>query len=244
MKEGNIECSVIENKEIADNIYKITLRGDISGYPGQFYMVRAWNGLDPFLSRPLSISDIQGEHISFVYELRGKGTKELSLIKTDETIQLTGPLGNGFTVNEDLKSAVVSGGVGIAPMIYLLKKYHKRMDMFAGFRAEPYLIDECFAHSNNLHVASEEGLGWHKGLVTELINVDDYDVIYACGPEPMLKALAEMIKNKTILYISMENHMACGIGSCLGCTIQTRHGIKRVCKDGPVFEANEVYYYE
>ena len=244
MKEGNIECNVIDNREIANNIYKITLRGHVLGNPGQFYMVRAWNGLDPFLSRPLSISDIQDKQISFVYELRGKGTKELASIKTDEVVQLTGPLGNGFTVNENLKSAVVSGGIGIAPMIYLLKKYHKNMDMYAGFRAEPYLIDECLTHTNNLYIASEEGLGWHKELVTELINVDDYDVIYACGPEPMLKALAKMAQNKTMLYVSMENYMACGIGSCLGCTIQTRDGMKRVCKDGPVFDAKEVYFYE
>jgi len=244
LKEANIKCKVVNNKEIARNIYEITLQGNISGIPGQFYMVRAWEGLDPFLSRPLSISDIEGDIIHFVYEVKGKGTKELSSMKTNEVVQLTGPLGNGFIIKENMRSAVVSGGIGIAPMIYLLKQNHKMMDMFAGFRAEPYLIDVCNAHSKNLYVASEEGLGGYKGFVTELINVEDYDVIYACGPHPMLEALAEGNKDKAILYVSMEKYMACGIGGCLGCTIQTRNGMRRVCKDGPVFEAKEVYFDE
>lgn len=244
MKEANIKCKVVKNKEIARNIYEITLQGNISGIPGQFYMVRAWEALDPFLSRPLSISDIEGDTIRFVYEVKGKGTKELSSMKTNEEVQLMGPLGNGFTVKENMRSAVVSGGVGIAPMIYLLKQNHKMMDMFAGFREEPYLIDECNVHSKNLYVASEKGLGGIKGFVTELINVEDYDVIYACGPYPMLKALADVNKDKAILYVSMEKYMACGIGSCLGCTIQTRRGMRRVCKDGPVFEAKEVCFDE
>ncbi|NMR88966.1 dihydroorotate dehydrogenase electron transfer subunit, partial [Vibrio parahaemolyticus] len=146
MKEANIKCKVLSNNEIAKNIYEITLQGNISGIPGQFYMVRAWEGLDPFLSRPLSISDIEGDIIHFVYEVKGKGTKELSSMKTNEVVQLTGPLGNGFIIKENMRSAVVSGGIGIAPMIYLLKQNHKMMDMFAGFRAEPYLIDVCNAH--------------------------------------------------------------------------------------------------
>lgn len=240
MKDSYREGIIIENIEIAKNIYMIKLRGDFTGIPGQFYMLRGWEGNDPFLPRPISIADLKDGILTMIYEVRGRGTHIISSIKTGDTLNLMGPLGNGFPISESGKVAIVAGGIGIAPMLYLARSLGDKADLYAGFRNETYLLDRFQEYVSEIHISTEDGSQGHKGFVTGMIDPEDYDMVYSCGPMPMVEALGRLCKNKTELIVSLESHMACGIGICLGCTVPTVRGMERVCKEGPVFMAEEV----
>ena len=148
---------IISNLEISPNIYKVILEGDFQGQPGQFFMIRGWNGLDPFLARPISISDLEENQITFLYEVRGRGTHIISELKKGDKLSILGPLGNGFAPDLEGKIALVSGGVGIAPMYYLSKKLKNKADLYAGFRSDVYLMDELEEHTENIHISTEDG---------------------------------------------------------------------------------------
>ncbi len=234
------EARVASNARIAAGIFLLKLAGEYSAAPGQFYMVRAWDR-DPLLSRPLSVFDLDGDGISFLYAVRGRGTELLSRLSPGDAVGLVGPLGNGWP-QLDGRIALVGGGLGIAPLYYAAKTFGGT-DAYLGFADAPYLMDEFARVAARVAVSSETGTGGIRGRVTEIFRPDGYDACYACGPLPMLAALARDCRRAGVpLYVSLEERMACGVGACLGCAVRTVHGYARVCRDGPVFPASEVVW--
>lgn len=235
-------AKVLSNDEITDGIYKLILDGKFQGRPGQFYMLRAWEE-EPVLSRPISIEDVDDKSITFLYQVVGKGTKILSNLEVGNELNIQGPLGNTFPVeNISGKVGIVTGGIGIAPMELVVKSLKvDSIDFYCGFRNKSYLIDEIKAYVTNINISTETGSEGHKGYVTEQFKPENYDIVLCCGPEVMMNKVIKMCNDKKIpLYVSMEKHMACGIGACLVCTCKTIDGNKRTCKDGPVFLGSEV----
>lgn len=230
---------ILENKKVSDDIYLMSLKTTLKGAPGQFYMLKVGN-LDPLLPRPISIFDVGKNEISLLYQVVGKGTEIMAEKKPGDKIEILGPLGNGFTV-EGEKVAVVGGGIGIAPLLYLCKKLkfeNKYVEVFLGYRTKPYLTEEFEKIVDKVHIATEDGSVGHKGYVTEIIG-KDFDTLYSCGPNLMLKSLKSLnICDRE--YYSLEARMACGISACLGCSIKTVNGMKRVCHEGPIFSKDEV----
>lgn len=245
MKNSYIDSEVISNREIASGIYKMEVRGNFLGDPGQFYMLRAWRGLEPLLARPISISNLEKGKITFLYQEVGRGTSLMADLKKGEYISLLGPLGNGFQLNNiEGKTAIVSGGIGIAPLLYLGKELEKlkiETDIYSGFKDEYYYLDEFKPYVKDIKVATETGRAGHNGIITEVLDTKNYENIIICGPIPMINQILEKSSNKSKIMVSMESRMACGIGACLGCTIDTTKGKKRVCADGPVFNGEELY---
>ncbi|MDF2503424.1 dihydroorotate dehydrogenase electron transfer subunit [Clostridium sp.] len=242
MSEKYMVKSVYSNEKIEDDIYEITIEGNFQGRPGQFYLLRAWD-MEPVLSRPISIYDKDSEKIKFLYRTFGRGTEILARLKKGDEIKLTGPLGNGFDLEKiHGKVALVAGGIGIAPMLYLSKELKNRsVDLYAGFRNSSRTVDNVEKYVNNFYLSTENGEVGHKGFVTDILNVEKYDVVVCCGPEIMMAKVIKMCNEKDIpLYVSMENRMACGIGACLVCTCKTKDGRKRSCKEGPVFLGEEL----
>lgn len=233
---------VISNEKVCDNIYKIKVMGSFKVLPGQFYNLRSW-GREPLLSRPISIYDVDDTSISFLYEIRGIGTKLISEAIAGSEIELLGPLGNGFDI-EQVKGrvAMVTGGVGIAPLLLTSKQaLNCTIDLFSGFRDKSYSINEFDEYINKVYISTDTGNEGHKGFITELLDAKEYDVILTCGPEIMMKKVARIaVENNVKVFVSMESHMACGVGACLVCTCKTVHGMKRTCKDGPIFRGEDV----
>ena len=244
MKDSYKDGIIYSNIEISPNIYEIVLEGEFKGFPGQFYMIRGWNGLDPFLPRPISIADIEGRKIKFLYEVRGRGTHIISKLKKGDTLNILGPLGNGFDLKEEGKIALLSGGIGIAPMLYLAKSLSGEVTIYSGFRHNAYFLDQIRPYVKNMFIATEDGSTGHKGFITELFDPSKYDLVFTCGPTPMMEVVIKMCKDIVPVYVSMESRMACGIGACLGCTIETIRGMERVCKEGPVFKGEEVLLHD
>ncbi len=239
-KIGVTEARVEENVLVALGIFLLKLEGRYTATPGQFYMLRAW-GLDPLLSRPLSLFDLDESGISFLYAVRGRGTDLLSHLSPGDAVGITGPLGNGWP-RRDGRIALVGGGIGIAPLYYAAKALHDA-NSYLGFANEPYLVNEFERVSKRVYVTSETGAGVTRGRVTDTFDPDGYDACYACGPRPMLAVLDRICGRGGVpLYVSLEERMACGVGACLGCVVRTVHGYARVCRDGPVFPSSEVMW--
>ncbi len=245
MLEGYKSLKIKSNVEIATNIFEIKLEADLKGNkirPGQFFMLRGWEGSDPFLPRPISIADVDEDGLTFLYEVRGKGTHIISNLCEGDTLDVLGPLGNGFSLNEGRRIAIVSGGIGIAPMFFLLKNLKGQVDFYAGFRSEVYWMNRIEDYVKNLYISTEDGSLGHKGFCIDEFDPRKYDMVLTCGPIPMMKRVVEMCDNIVPVQVSMESRMACGIGSCLGCTVETSEGMQRVCKEGPVFKGVEVIF--
>jgi dihydroorotate dehydrogenase electron transfer subunit len=243
-----ITCKVYNNTKIQEGIYKIEFLGKFSGNPGQFYMLRAWE-TEPVLSRPISINYIGENKISFLYQVVGRGTNILSKLEKGDSVKLMGPLGNGFNIDTTSKKiAIVSGGIGIAPMLYLAKtidersyRKHIKLDLYAGFKKDTYILDEFEDIVDNIYYTVETGETGVKGYVTDIFKPESYDEVLCCGPEKMMVKVVKMCREKSIpVYVSMESRMACGIGACLVCTCKTKNGNKRTCCDGPVFPGKEL----
>ncbi|AGF54866.1 dihydroorotate dehydrogenase electron transfer subunit [Clostridium saccharoperbutylacetonicum] len=239
-------AKVISNEEISKDIYKLVVEDDSEIKAGQFYMLKI-NGVT-FLPRPISICEKTENRLTFLYAVVGEGTKEYKMLKKDDFINITGPLGNGFDIEKNYnRVALVAGGIGTAPMLELAKKLRKKdknqkIDLYAGFRDEIYLIDELKEYVDEISISTNTGKHGHKGFITELLKPENYDTVLCCGPEIMMKKVVDMCKEKNVsVYVSMEKHMACGVGACLVCTCKTKDGHKRTCKDGPVFDG---YYVE
>ncbi|MBC6696420.1 dihydroorotate dehydrogenase electron transfer subunit [Terrisporobacter mayombei] len=225
---------VLKNEYVGEDMYLMEVEGSFKGEMGQFYMLRAWDNY-PLLSRPISIHDISDNSISFLYKVFGEGTKILSKLKPEDTIKLEGPYGNGYEKVEG-KVALVGGGIGVAPL-YLVAKNIENCDAYLGFRNEPILIDKYEEVCNEVKVA----VG--NTFVTDIIDINKYDYILTCGPTPMMEKLVKMVEGtNTKVMVSLENHMACGVGACLVCTCKTKFGNKKTCKDGPVFRGEDVIF--
>jgi dihydroorotate dehydrogenase electron transfer subunit len=233
-------AKIISNKKLSDDFYLMKVEENNSATMGQFYMLRAWKDF-PVLSRPISVYDADEHSISFLYKVVGKGTEIFVNLKHGDDISLQGPLGNGFPDAQG-KIALVGGGVGIAPLYLTAKTLMKNnpdniIDIYLGFSDQVVLIEEFDKVSRELIV----DVG---GYITDNINPSDYDYIFTCGPEIMMKVLYEKcnaVQQTKNLYVSLENRMACGIGACLVCTCKNKSGNKKACKDGPVFASEEVF---
>lgn len=241
-KYNYMSCKVKENKMLTKEIYKLVVEGSFKGNPGEFYMLKCWEE-EPILYRPISIHNIDESKIEFIYAAVGKGTKLLSKLNEKDEVKLIGPLGNGFPIEEIKgKVAIVTGGIGIAPMHYVVKSLTNcSIDLFSGFREDAYCIEELKPLVNSINIATEYGEIGHKGYVTEIFNPKGYDVVLCCGPEVMMDKVLKLCKEtNTKIFISEEKKMACGIGACLVCTCKTKSGNKKTCKDGPVFRGEEL----
>lgn len=245
MKEKNIDyltAKISENIQVSNGTFKLTIKGNLKGKPGQFYMLKSWDK-EPLLPRPISINYLDEEKIVFLYQTVGQGTETLSELEVNDKVELMGPLGNGFDVeNIKGKVAVVTGGIGIAPMLYVAESLsNSKVDLYCGFRSDVYLVEDFKKYVNEIKISTEDGKSGHKGYVTELLNPSLYDIVLCCGPEPMMEKVIMMCREQNVpVYVSMEKHMACGIGACLVCTCKTKHGNKRTCKDGPVFLGEDI----
>lgn len=243
MQTEYVESKVISNNEIEKNIFELVVDGEFNAKPGQFYMLRAWDR-EPLLSRPISVFDKDTNTISFLYILRGRGTNILKELKKGDSIKLLGPLGNGFETG-DLKGkiALITGGIGIAPLLLTAKAIKSSVDLYAGFRDDVYATDRFVSYVDNIYVATESGKIGHKGLILDMFNPLEYNNVLCCGPEIMMKRVIEKCEGYDIdIYISMERRMACGVGACLGCTVNIKGEYKRACKDGPVFSGRDVIF--
>ena len=243
-----METRILSNEKIASGIYKLVYewKGGIPS-PGQFVMVDCKG--KTFLKRPISVCSVDDKSMTIVYQVKGEGTKNLSEMKKGDTIEVTGPHGHGFELYEDKNVLIVGGGIGIPPLLYLAKKIKAKNSYIAlGFKSEIFLVEE-FKNLGEVIVTTEDGSFGKRGMVTQAIEdiIDKIDIIYGCGPKPMLKALKEIsLKNNIPCQISVEERMACGIGACLVCACKVKKdggfAYKRVCKDGPVFWAEEVEF--
>ncbi len=238
-----LKTIVLENKQISKNAYRLSAEFKSEIKPGQFFMLKTTDN-SFLLPRPISINNVDGNIVSFLYRIEGQGTKKISSLCKNDEIQLFGPLGNGFDL-EKLKGrvAIVGGGIGVAPLLYLSRILGKNVDVYLGYKdsENAYISDEFKIVSRETIIVTEDGSIGEKGFVTDYIPYDDYDVVVTCGPEVMMKKLANICMNKKIkCYVSLERRMACGMGACLGCTVETRTGNKRVCKEGPVFDSEEL----
>jgi dihydroorotate dehydrogenase electron transfer subunit len=236
------ECKVLSNIEIVDGIYKLHVSGSFNLKPGQFFMLSAWGG-QMLLPRPISVHDVDDNGVYFLYQTKGKGTKILSQLVVGQNINVLGPLGNGFDVgNIKGKIAVIAGGIGIAPMNYLIKSLKNcEIDLYCGFRDEVYGIDNIKNQINKFYISTDTGSVGYKGFITDLLEANRYDSVLCCGPEIMMKKVISKCKEASVLvYASMEKFMACGLGACLVCTCKTIYGNKRTCLEGPVFSGEEL----
>ena len=246
------QAIIIRQEEIADDIYSMWLRTEeIAAHAkaGQFVSVYCNEG-SRLLPRPISICEIDRENgrLRIVYRVVGYGTKEFSGCKAGDTLEIMGPLGNGYTLKKD-KAILVAGGIGVPPMLELAKELDCEKTIVLGYRDELFLNKE-FEQYGKVVIATEDGSCGTKGNVLDAIRAESVDgqVIYSCGPTPMLRALKQYAGDKGIeAWISLEEKMACGIGACLACVCKSKdvdhhtnvHN-KRICKDGPVFNAQEV----
>ncbi len=265
-KQSNVE--VLANKKIKDRYFRIVLRSPLiakSALPGQFVMLKVGTGrfLEPFLRRPLGIHKAVGREIEILYEIVGKGTEILSKRKPGEFIDLLGPLGNGFDFQalkiSNRQPILVAGGMGVAPLMLLAQRLVAsnrraaigKIQVLIGARTkEQVLCEKEFKKIGcDVKIATDDGSAGFPGRVTGLLEKQlvtmnyQLSTVYACGPQPMLRELVRICRKKNIpAQVSLEAHMACGIGACLGCVVNTIDGYKRVCKEGPVFEAEKLIY--
>jgi len=241
-------AQVRRNERVADGIKLLTVDWPEKPHPGQFFMLRPQR-TSTLLPRAISAHRWEHGKLSFLYQVVGPGTEDLAELHTNETLTMLGPLGNGFDMGIGMngRTALVAGGIGVAPFGLVARELSavgNSPDLYAGYRDMPFGLDEIDLYTHRLLVSSEKGSFGHKGLVTELIDPSNYDAVFCCGPEPMMKAVTRLcIDAGTPVYVSLENKMACGIGACLVCTCHTRDGIsRRVCKEGPVFRGEDVNF--
>ena len=252
-----ISCNltVLQQETVAPDIRRLTVQWQDprhEPHAGQFYMLRAWApDATPILSRPISVNDFDNQTgaLTFLYQLKGEGTHKIAALQPGQTLMVTGPCGNGFDAAaltaKYKKIAVVGGGIGTAPLYLLCKELCRsgvRPDLYAGFRDTSYGLQKFPTWCHDIFVATDSGNEGHHGLVTDLLDAKNYDLVLTCGPMVMMRGVAKLCAAvDTPCLASLEKKMACGLGACLGCTCHTKIGPVTVCKDGPVFNAQEVF---
>lgn len=236
--------TVTENTKLTQNVYKMTLCGDCSDItrPGQFVNIKL-DGL--YLRRPISVCDREGDTLTLIYKVVGKGTGQMSGIKSGEKLPLLTGLGNGYDVSvSGQKPLLLGGGVGVPPLYMLAKeliKAGKEVSVVLGFNTkdEVFYEEEFKALGCNVTVTTVDGSCGKKGFVTDALP-EEYSYYYTCGPLPMLKAVFNGCKSSG--QLSFEERMGCGFGACMGCSCKTVTGYKRICKDGPVLYKEEILW--
>lgn len=254
-RKKKITAKVIAQKQIAEQIFDLRLETKLAKdvHPGQFVAVYP-KGESTLLPRPISICEADKDEgtLRLVYRIAGKGTTEFSTCKAGDALNLLGVLGNGFPVDKAKGKRVflMGGGIGIPPLLELAKAVDGRKQILLGYRNKDLFLEEDMAKYGDVYVATEDGSVGTKGNVMDIIRTHalQADVIMACGPMPMLRAIkAYAAEEKIEAYISLEERMACGVGACLGCVCKTTrvdahshvHNA-RICTEGPVFEAGEI----
>ncbi len=248
-----IKSRILSNKRLSKELYLITFTSENIEedlLPGNFLHILVSSSLDPFLRRPFSIFDISEGTISVLYRVIGKGTNIMKGLYRGDEIDIIGPLGNNYPINNSNNIYCIAGGTGIASIHFLIKyirQYHpdKQLTLCWGAKTiyEFVLLDEFKLISDNIILSTEDGSYGNKGLITDFLPFfKDNSVIYACGPSGML----HILRKKPIdlpMFFSIEERMACGVGVCLGCAVKMNNDTyKYACKDGPVFNANELKY--
>lgn len=234
--------TILDNTPLTANVYKMRLQGDVSQItaPGQFVNIRL-DGM--FLRRPISVCDVGCDMLTIIYKVVGAGTETMSKMQSGTLDILTG-LGNGYDLSAAGEHPVLlGGGVGVPPMYLLAKKLRqagKKVSVILGFNtSDEVFFEEAFrALGCEVAVTTVDGSYGQKGYVTDALAGIDYTYFYACGPEPMLKAVHK--STKTSGQMSFEERMGCGFGACMGCSCKTLTGYKRICKDGPVMRKEEI----
>jgi dihydroorotate dehydrogenase electron transfer subunit len=262
-RKKTVKCKILSNKQVAKDHFAVEIESAYlakNSSPGQFVSVRVREtGTYPLLRIPLGVHAIRKNSIILLYKVVGEGTAMLSSRQKNETLNVLGPLGNGFDLEkfkkEGFKKAIiVAGGHGIAPLYALAEKLvsqNKKVEVFLGACTREHVVGarELRAKGIKVHVATEDGTCGHKGYVTDPLKqalIKDTvkitgAMIFACGPRPMLAALSKDARMYGIpAQVSLDAYMACGVGACLGCAVRTKSGYKMVCKDGPVFDAQQI----
>lgn len=250
------DCIVRENICVKAHYYRMVVEVPeelMVSEAGQFFMLQSIK--DPYaLRRPISIHQVNREEktIEFYYEVKGKGSKSLATFRNGEGISIQGPLGKGFNPVEGKKILIIGGGMGIAPMKYLLdvlKEKNETTFLVGGRNKEALeILDEFSFEKLRAYITTDDGsIGMKGNVVMKLRNLLEninFDKIYVCGPHAMMIAVAEIALERGIdCEISLENRMACGVKACVGCSILTKEGMKKVCYDGPVFDAKMIVEY-
>lgn len=211
--------------------------------PGQFFMLRAERSA-VLLGRPISVHAADDSSLSFVIAERGTGTRELAELREGESLMLEGPLGGAWPLpaDEGGRVALVGGGIGLAPLFFLARSLAANSyDLFAGYRSGSWGLEGLAP--GRLRVFTEDGSVGARGRVLDDFDPAPFSAIYACGPEPMLRKIAEIAATSgKRSWLSLERRMACGVGACLGCTVRTTGGNRRACVEGPIFGAEEVLF--
>ena len=239
--------TVAGNRLLAENTYEMVLRGDSSAVkkPGQFVHI----ALDGFyLRRPISVCDWSEHSITMIYKTVGKGTACMAGLEEGDRLEVLTGLGNGFDSKKSgNKPLLIGGGAGIPPLYALAKKLmqeQKQVFAILGFNRvdEVFYAEEFASLGVNVIITTVDGSVGRKGFVTDAMEIDmaDYTYTYSCGPEPMLKAVYE--KAVSDGQYSFEERMGCGFGACMGCACQTKYGSKRICREGPVLEKEEIVW--
>lgn len=263
-------CRILEHQKVGPQHFKLTLASSyIASHaePGQFVNVRCADGCDPLLRRPFSFHRISKERDTFdlLYDVHGWGTEALTKFFVGEEINVLGPLGKGFVIDPQKQIHIlVGGGMGIAPLLSLanhLTSYNlelrtaKALYVLMGAKDKAHVLEETSFRkiTDQVMISTDDGSYGKKGFISDLLldflnnQLTTYDLqlttVYACGPRPMLKAVAEITAQKKIdCQVSMEERMACGIGACKGCATKTTSGYQTVCRHGPVFKAEEIVW--
>ena len=251
-------AELVSKEMLVEGIYKFAIKAnEIASVAkaGQFLEIKVSDTTEPFLRRPISIFNIDGENVEFIFQVKGRGTEILSNKKVGDKIDVLGPLGKGnFTVKEYSNVAIIGGGIGTYPLYELAKELSdkSKVNMYLGFRDKSLVTcEEDFEALglNKLVVTTDDGSYKEKGYAIDFMKKDieehKVDMIFACGPLPMLKAVKEFAAQENIpCQISLEERMGCGVGACLGCAVKVVSGKEprygHVCKEGPVFNANDV----
>lgn len=254
-QKKKIKATIVSQKQIAEQIYDLLLETKLArdARAGQFVAVYPHHE-STLLPRPVSICEADGAkgRLRLVYRVAGKGTAEFSTYRAGDTLEILGVLGNGFPTERAKGKRVflMGGGIGIPPLLELARELSCSKQILLGYRDKDLFLQEDLAQYGDVFVATEDGSVGTKGNVMDIISAHDLsaDMIMACGPMPMLRAIKKYAREKGIdAYISLEERMACGVGACLGCVCKTTevdshshvHNA-RICTDGPVFEAREV----
>ena len=236
--------TIKKNIALTSNVFKMVLEGDTTGIRcGQFVNIKLEGN---FLRRPISVCDCEGDLLTLIYKVVGKGTEQMSKMVAGESLDLLTGLGNGYDTSVSGDNPILlGGGVGVPPLYMLCKKLigeGKRVSVVLGFNRadEVFYENEFRALGALVTVTTVDGSYGTQGFVTDVMADADYSYFYTCGPEPMLKAVHKV--SKTGGQLSFEERMGCGFGACMGCSCKTLTGYKRICKEGPVMLKEEIVW--